>query len=65
MQFQFRVDQQLQSDKDGMAVLHGHQIAQRLKGCKGEGTRHLADIITGMGQASAKAQSLKQVITTF
>lgn len=48
-----------------MVVLHGHQIAQRLKGCKGEGMRHLAEIITAMGQASAKAQSLKQVITTF
>ncbi|MBS1889761.1 MAG: GNAT family N-acetyltransferase [Actinobacteria bacterium] len=65
MQFQFRIDQQLHPDKEGFVILNGHQLAQRLKTSKGEGMRHLAEVITAMGQASAKAQSLKQVITTF
>jgi alpha-tubulin N-acetyltransferase 1 len=65
MQFKFRVDQTLQPDKDGIVVLHGQQVAQRLKTYKGDSLRNMAEIITVMGQASAKAQALKQVITTF
>lgn len=34
MQFQFRVDQIFQADKEGFVVLHGHQLGQRIKGLK-------------------------------
>jgi alpha-tubulin N-acetyltransferase 1 len=65
MQFQFRADQALQPDKDGFAFLQGQQLAQKLKNLKTDHMRQIAEIITSMGTASAKAQALKQIITTF
>ncbi len=65
MQFQFRVDKAVEADKEGVAVLDGHKISLKLKLLKGEGIKNLSEIITAMGVASAKAQALKQVITTF
>lgn len=65
MQFQFRADLATQPDNDGLAIIEGRQLSQKLKNFKGDTVRNLAEIITAMGMASAKAQSLKQVITTF
>lgn len=42
MQFQFKVDQAIQPDNEGIAILQGHQVAAKLKALKGDGMKHLA-----------------------
>lgn len=64
MQFPFKTTQYL-SESSSVAVLDGYSLAKTIKQIKPEQYKQISDIVNRMGSASAAAQNLKQIITTF
>lgn len=66
MQFPFKIPLIFDIDKpSNILALNGIALGKTLKQAKPEHIKNISEVINRMGSASASAQNLKQIITSF